>query len=445
MTLDGDDQGPSPGRKGGDNPVGALTIVAPHGLPAPDFDPGARAREKAKRQQKRQQQIDLERRKQIQQEIVAQRRRKARRMSLRLSLFVLLPTLFVGAYYLFVASDMYESDSTFMVMTASSVPGGGVDDAGAGLLSKLGVSGGANPTEAMAVQDFILSRDVLRRLDAEHGLIAHYKDPAIDLVQRLPSDATFEDAYDYFLNKVDVRYDPLEGFLKLSVRAGNPEAAHAFATAIVRYSEEMVDGLSHRIREDQLASARRELDLAENRVKAAQTRVTDLQLQRETFGVESELAIEVSVIQTLEAQLASKRAQLSNLSGVVRDSKDRRLVNLRNEIASLEEQLAARRGRLTDPKSGVSLAQINADFAAANLELELSGQLFAAAVSSMEQARMQALSQSKYLAVTVSPSMPDEATHPLRYENTALAFFIFLGAYILISLTLATLREQISI
>ncbi len=443
MTLENDAQKPGAGG-GRSGRQGALTVVEPQSPPATGPDPSQRAREKAKRHHKRQQQVDLERRKQIQREIVAQRRRKARRMSLRLFLFVLLPTLIVGTYYLRFASDMYESDATFMVMTASSAKSG-FEDSGAGLLSQLGMRGGMNPAESMAVQDFILSRDVLQRLDQDHGLIAHYKSDAIDPVQRLEADATEEDAFDYFLNKVDVRYDPLEGFLKMSVRAADQETAHAFAAAIVRYSEEMVDGLSDRIREDQLASARRELEIAENRVRAAQARVTDIQLKRETFGVESELAIVVSVIQTLESQLADKRAQLSNLSGVVRNTNDRRLVNLRNEIASLEEQLAARRGRLTDSSSGESLAQINADFAAANLDLELAGQLFAAAVSGMEQARVQALSQTKYLAVTVRPSTPDEATHPLRYENTGLSFFIFLGAYVLISLTLATLREQISI
>ena len=39
---------------------------------------------------------------------------------------------------------------------------------------------------------------------------------------------------------------------------------------------------------------------------------------------------------------------------------------------------------------------------------------------------------------------PDEATYPRAFENTALAFLVFSGIYLMISLTASILREQIT-
>jgi capsular polysaccharide transport system permease protein len=44
----------------------------------------------------------------------------------------------------------------------------------------------------------------------------------------------------------------------------------------------------------------------------------------------------------------------------------------------------------------------------------------------------------------VSPIAPDAATYPRALENTALALLIFSGIYLMLSLTAAILREQVS-
>jgi len=45
----------------------------------------------------------------------------------------------------------------------------------------------------------------------------------------------------------------------------------------------------------------------------------------------------------------------------------------------------------------------------------------------------------------VIPIAPDVPTYPRKLENTLLAFVVFMGIYILISLTVSILREQISV
>ena len=44
----------------------------------------------------------------------------------------------------------------------------------------------------------------------------------------------------------------------------------------------------------------------------------------------------------------------------------------------------------------------------------------------------------------VRPVAPDEPTYPRKFENTLLAFLIFSGIYLMLSLTASILREQVS-
>jgi len=52
--------------------------------------------------------------------------------------------------------------------------------------------------------------------------------------------------------------------------------------------------------------------------------------------------------------------------------------------------------------------------------------------------------QTLYLSISVLPVAPDEAAYPRSFENTLLAFLVFSGIYLLISMTASILREQVS-
>ena len=71
-------------------------------------------------------------------------------------------------------------------------------------------------------------------------------------------------------------------------------------------------------------------------------------------------------------------------------------------------------------------------------------QLLATAATQMESARVEANKQVRYLSLSVAPVPPDEPTYPKALQNTIVAFFIFAGIYLMMSLTASILREQVS-
>ena len=58
--------------------------------------------------------------------------------------------------------------------------------------------------------------------------------------------------------------------------------------------------------------------------------------------------------------------------------------------------------------------------------------------------RSEANRQVRYLSLAVSPIPPDEAAYPRAFENTLVAMLILLGIYLMISMTAAILRDQVS-
>ena len=117
----------------------------------------------------------------------------------------------------------------------------------------------------------------------------------------------------------------------------------------------------------------------------------------------------------------------------------------RGDVRRLREQLTKLRERMTAANEGEnSLAQQAVAAQLAQADLAAADMVLQSAQTAMEQARTEAGRQVRYLTVAVNPVAPDEATYPRKFENTILAFLIFAGIYLMLSLTASILREQVT-
>ena len=91
-----------------------------------------------------------------------------------------------------------------------------------------------------------------------------------------------------------------------------------------------------------------------------------------------------------------------------------------------------------------SLATNNTELRLAEENYTFQTLLVQQALQQMEAARIEANRQVRYLSIGVEPVAPDEAAYPKAFENTALAFLILCGVYLMISLTASVLREQVT-
>jgi capsular polysaccharide transport system permease protein len=375
----------------------------------------------------------------MQRDIVRRRRKKLMQLATRLAFFVLLPTFIAGYYFFVIATPMFATKSEFVIQQAQPSMGGG-----SGLSGLFSGTSLATSQDSIAVQGYLQSVDAMLRLESDTGFIAHFSQPEIDPLQRLEAGATQQDAYKVFKNNVKISYDPTEGIIKMEVIAGDPLISQRFSEHLISYAEEQVDNLTQRLRADQMQGARESFEQAEANMLAAQLRVLELQERLGVLDPTVETQAIMTQVATFETQLQEKRLQLQQLLDNQRPNQAR-VAGVQGDIRRLEDLIANLRAQLTENSSTTaSLASVSGQLRLAETDLQTRQLMMTQALQQMETARIEANRQTRYLSMAVSPIAPEEPTYPRAFENTVLAFLIFGGIYLMISLTASILREQVS-
>ena len=375
--------------------------------------------------------------KKIQRSIARRRQARFFLISLRLIIFVALPTWLVGYYFYNIATPMYEVESQMVIQK----PGGSGDSSGLGGL--LGGGGLSNLEDSVIVQGYLGSREAMLRLDAENGFIAHFQQEFIDDIQRMPPDVSMEAAYEKYRQYVKIGYDPTEGVIRMSVIAITPEKASEFARALIAFAEERVDKIAAPVRLDQLTVAQSNYAASEQEVLDASNRVLELQQSAGMISPDADATGQLTIVNNLEAQLDQSRLALAEINRNAAPNQAQ-VKAIEDDILGLTERISERRAAMfaSSDASG-SLARVSGELRIARSNLEMRQMLLQQSLSSLETARVETNRQTRYLSLAVAPVPPDVPTHPKALENTMLALALFFGIYIFLSLTVAILREQI--
>jgi capsular polysaccharide transport system permease protein len=375
----------------------------------------------------------------IQQDLARRRRRKSLLLMIRLAVFILLPTIVTGWYYYTIATPLYATETEFVIQQSANPTA-----SAGGLGGLLQGSPLATSQDSIAVQGYLQSRDAMIRLDEEHNFRAHYSNPDIDPIQRLEPNATLEAAYKVYERNFQISYDPTEGLVKMEVIATTPEKSVEFAQALIGFAEGQVDHLTQRLREDQMRGAREGYEDAEAKMLVSQRRVVELQEKFKVLSSEVEVTLITTQIGQLETLLSQDRLSLQQMRSNARPNAAR-MEPLERRIGALESEIADLRAKLTEgSEGGESLPQVQSELLVAQADVQTRQLMLAQSIQSMETARAEANRQTRYLSLSVKPIPPDEATYPRAFENTLVSMLIFAGIYLMISMTAAILREQIS-
>jgi capsular polysaccharide transport system permease protein len=122
-----------------------------------------------------------------------------------------------------------------------------------------------------------------------------------------------------------------------------------------------------------------------------------------------------------------------------------RMEPLKRRIATLEAEIATLRSKLTENSAdGLSIARVQSELFVAQADVETRRLMLAKSLEAMEMARTAANRQTRYLSISVNPIAADEAAYPRAFENTLVVMLIFAGLFLMLSMTAAVLREQVT-
>jgi capsular polysaccharide transport system permease protein len=375
----------------------------------------------------------------IQVELTKRRRRKLIMLGARLGVFVGLPTLLCAIYFFAIATPMYATKTEFVIQKSEAAASGA-----GGLAGLFQGTSLANAQDSITVQSFLTSRDAMVRLDNEHGFKSVFSSENIDPIQRLPADATNEQAYRVYVNHMKVAFDPTEGIIKMEVIAPDPQTSQIFSEALVGYAEEQVDTLTERLRNDQMSGALKSFQEADARRQAALEELVKVQNATGTLETGAEASNIFGQISQLESEKTQKVLELAGLQNVRRPNQSR-VTAIQDRINLLDGMISDLRAQLTTAVgSANSLASNSAALRQAEENYQFQLVMVQQAQTMMETARLEANRQTRYLSMGVRPVAPDEPTYPKAFENSVVAFLVFAGIYLMISLTASILREQVA-
>ncbi|WP_170478547.1 capsule biosynthesis protein [Ruegeria arenilitoris] len=373
---------------------------------------------------------------QIQKDIAQRRRRKLLTMFARLAVFVMLPTLLVGYYFYRVATPMYASSSAFSILQADGAAG-----AIGGFLSGTQY---ATAQDSVASQEFLESKDALERLNRDTGFDEVFKQEWIDPIQRLSPDASLEETHKLYKKMVTIGYDPSDGIVRMEVATPDPEYSVEVSRRLIQYAEETINALSVLKREDQMREAMKSFEDAQDARRRAQEDLIELQLQGAVLDPQSVIASLRARIDQFEIQLQDKELQLAALLDNLRPNQAK-VEGVQADIERLQAVLNELNAEMLDVSAGEnSLARLNVRIQMAQADLAARDMMLQSALQQVETTRTEANRKVRYLTVSVNPVASQEAGYPRKFENTILAFLLFAGIYLMISLTASVLREQVS-
>jgi len=372
----------------------------------------------------------------IQKDIARHRKRKLFALFARLAVFVFLPTFLVGLYFYRYATPMYASDSAYSILQA--------DGAGASFGGFLSGTQYATAQDSVATQEFLESKDALIRLERDIGFAEIFKQDWIDPIQRLSPDASLEETYKLYKRMITIGYDPSDGIIRMEVAAPAPDIAVNISNRLLSYAEDTINGLSELKREDQMREALASFELAQDERRKAQEDLIELQLQGALLDPENVIAGLRSRINLLETEIQEKELQLAALLDNARPNKAK-VDGVRADIARLNVVLEDLNAEMLDVSEGEnSLARLSVRIQMAQADLVTRDMMLQTAMQHMETTRSEANRKVRYLTVSVNPVPSQEPSYPRKFENTILAFLLFAGIYLMISLTASVLREQVS-
>jgi capsular polysaccharide transport system permease protein len=353
-----------------------------------------------------------------------------------LLLIVIAPTLIATLYYGLIASDVYVSESRFVVRAQQKQPS-------PNLLGSL-LQGGAlgnSASDAYPVREYVVSRDALKALDADHLVSRAYSERGADFLSRFPKldfDRSFEAFYRYYQRQVGIDLDPASGIATLTVRAFTPEDAVKLNERLIDLSETLVNRLNERAQGDMLRFAQSELERAQAVAKNASLAISGYRSRQGVFDPEQQSALQLQQLSKLQDRLIQAQTQLAQLVAI--SPQNSQVSALRSTVQSLQRAIDNATSNVTGPNG--SLSKKAPDYERLALDQAFANKQLASALDFFEVTRSDASRKRLYLERLVQPNAPDVAIEPLRLRSIATVFVCGLIAWGILTLLLAGVREH---
>ncbi|SFI17888.1 capsular polysaccharide transport system permease protein [Collimonas sp. OK307] len=350
-------------------------------------------------------------------------------------LTVVVPTVLSILYFGLIASDVYISESRFVVRSPQRQSSTGLS----ALLQGAGFA--RSQDDAYSVQDFMLSRDALQQLNSKLALDKAFGHRDVDLFNRFAGfgwDHSFEALYRYYQKQVLIEMDSASSISSLKVSAFTGEDAYRINVMLLEMGEQVINDLNERGRQDMIRFAKADVDIAEKKAKDAGLALSNYRNQKAIFDPERQSGIQLQLVSKLQDDLIATKTQLDQVRSFTPDNPQ--IPALQKRAQTLQSEMNAQMASVAG--GSASLTNHTTEYERLELERVFADKQLGTALASLEQARNDAQRKQLYLERIVQPNKPDVAIEPRRIRDILATFLLGLVAWGVLSMLLAGVREH---
>ena len=351
-------------------------------------------------------------------------------------LYTAVMALMLGVYFFVIAAPLYVSSTSFSIRGREQAPA-----AAAGLIAMVGGGGGGSGMETAEVNQYVMSYEMLEKLDQRFHLRELYSRPRLDFARHMSPTASREQFLAFYRRMVKVRTDHDTSIVTLEVSSFDPKSAQMIAQGIMDISATYIDSLSDTVRRDSLKASEKELQKAENAVRDSRLAMTRYRTASGMVDPTSTAMATSGDIIGLQQQINSARAEMASLM-TYNTANSPQVRQLQARIGALQGQVEAAKTRIVTGGRDPSLAQRLYEYEGLMVANEYAEKQLLAALTGFDSARAMATQRERFVVRVVSPHLPDRPTQPKRLLSFLESLLVALAAYGVIALTIAGIRDH---
>lgn len=340
-----------------------------------------------------------------------------------------------AAYWGLVASDRYVSQANVIVQRTDLAGGHAMD-----FSSLLGGANGSRSDELL-LRNYLLSMDMLRKLDKALNLRAHYSDRARDPLSRMwDKDVPDESFLQYYLSRVSVELDEYSGVLVIKAQGYDARTAQAVTTLLVREGERAMNEMAHQLARDQVAFVEKQVAQMAERFQQTRQAVIRFQNAHGLVSPQSRAEQLNGVVERLNAQRTELQTRRTALLGYL-EPRAAGVVEIDLQIEAIDKQLAQEQARLTST-SGKALNSTVEEYQRLEMEAGFANDVYKTALVALEKGRVEATRNLKKVSVVQNPTLPQRAVEPRRIYKIIVSVLVTLLLAGVVHLLAAIVRDH---
>lgn len=350
---------------------------------------------------------------------------------------VVVPTLISAIYFGLVASDVYISESKFVVRSPKSTAS--LTGLGA-FLQSAGFARSADDT--YTVHEYMHSRDALSGLNKDGYVQQEYSQSNIDWLSRfhtLLAGSTFEDLYQYFQDKIVLNLDTASSITTLRIKSYSPEVAQQINGKLLEQGEVLINQMNDKGRQDLIAYAETELTNATQKAETAALALNAYRVRNGIYDVPAQAQIQGQLVTKLQEQLMAIQTQLDQLRSVAPDNPQ--IPALKAREKSIRTEIDKQMAKVLGGGSS-SLANKTGEYERLIIENKLAEKQIATALTSLDAAKSDAQKKQLYLERIVQPNKPEVALEPRRLYKVVTTAVLGLLVFGILRLMLSSVKEH---